>query len=132
MKGCNLKELKCRLDIRKKLFDERVVKNWHRLLREHVDTPLLETFKACWDPMQPDGVGGSPDYAKGLELDDLQSQCKPFYHSMIQYDWRSLSVEGENRIAASNWLDQIRIYLLNTNYNHSSVLSDSTKHEDKV
>ena len=34
-----------RLDIRKKFFIQRVVKHWHRLPREAVDAPSLESFK---------------------------------------------------------------------------------------
>ena len=38
-----------RLDIRKKFFTVKVVKHWHRLLREAVDAPSLETFKVRLD-----------------------------------------------------------------------------------
>ncbi|KFZ60009.1 hypothetical protein N338_11352, partial [Podiceps cristatus] len=34
-----------RLDIRRHLFAERVVKPWNRLLREAVDAPSLSVFK---------------------------------------------------------------------------------------
>ena len=36
-------------DIRKKIFTVRVVRHWHRLPREAVDTPSLEMFKARLD-----------------------------------------------------------------------------------
>ncbi|KAK4818897.1 hypothetical protein QYF61_021582 [Mycteria americana] len=42
---CKLKEGTFRLDRRKKFFTRRVVKHWHRLPREVVDAPSLETFK---------------------------------------------------------------------------------------
>ncbi|KFW68818.1 hypothetical protein AS28_04290, partial [Pygoscelis adeliae] len=47
--GFKLKGDRFRLDIRKKFFTLRVVKDWHRLPREVVDAPSLETFKARLD-----------------------------------------------------------------------------------
>ena len=44
--GFKLKEGRLRLDIRKKLLTVRVVRHWHRLLREAVAAPSLERFKA--------------------------------------------------------------------------------------
>jgi len=44
-----LKEGRFRLDIRKKFFTVKVVKHWHRLPREAVDTPSLDVFKARLD-----------------------------------------------------------------------------------
>ncbi|KFM02921.1 hypothetical protein AS27_01421, partial [Aptenodytes forsteri] len=44
-----LKAGRYRLDIRKKFFTLRVVKHWHRLPREVVDAPSLETFKVRLD-----------------------------------------------------------------------------------
>ena len=37
------------LDIRRKLFTQRVVIHWNRLLEEVVDAPSLEAFKASLD-----------------------------------------------------------------------------------
>ena len=37
------------LDIRRKLFTQRVVGHWNRLPKEVVDAPLLEAFKARLD-----------------------------------------------------------------------------------
>ena len=44
-----LKERRCRLDIRKKLFTIMVVRYWHRLLSEAEDAPSLETCKVRLD-----------------------------------------------------------------------------------
>jgi len=41
-----LKEGRFRLHIRKRFFTMRVVRHWHRLPRELLNAPFLETFKA--------------------------------------------------------------------------------------
>ncbi|KFQ52836.1 hypothetical protein N333_11812, partial [Nestor notabilis] len=47
--GFRLKEGRFRLGVRRRFSTMRVVKHWHRLPRETVDVPSLETFKARLD-----------------------------------------------------------------------------------
>lgn len=44
-----LKEEKFRVDIKKKVFTVRVVRDWNRLSMETVAAPALSVFKARWD-----------------------------------------------------------------------------------
>ena len=82
-----LEEGRFRLDIRKKLFTEKVVRPWNRLPSEAVDVPSLETFKARLDGTVSNLVWWevSLPIAGGLELHDLKGlfQPKPFYHSTV-------------------------------------------------
>ncbi|KFO85772.1 hypothetical protein N320_12056, partial [Buceros rhinoceros silvestris] len=47
--GFKLKEGRFILEIRRKFFTMRMVKHWHRLPREVVDAPSLETLKVRLD-----------------------------------------------------------------------------------
>ena len=47
--GLKLRQGKFGLDIRRKVFTQRVVTQWNRLPKEAVDAPSLEAFKARLD-----------------------------------------------------------------------------------
>jgi len=56
-KGLKLHQGRLKLNIRKNLFTERVVRHWNRMPREVVDSPSLEVFKdrvdtALWGMVQ--------------------------------------------------------------------------------
>ena len=48
-KGFKMRQGRFRLDIRRKLFTQRVMMHWNRLPMEAVDAPSLEAFKARLD-----------------------------------------------------------------------------------
>ena len=47
--GLKLRQGRFRLDIRRRLFTQRVVTHWNRLPKEAVDAPSLDAFKAGLD-----------------------------------------------------------------------------------
>ena len=84
--GLKLRQVRFRLDIRRKFFTRRVVTHWHRLPKEVVDAPLLEAFKARLDVALGSLVCwlATLHTAGGLELDGHCGpfQPRPFYDSM--------------------------------------------------
>jgi len=70
------------LDIRRKVFTQRVVTHWNRLPKEVVNAPSLEAFKTRLDVAQGSLVWwlAPLHIAGGLKLDDL---CALFNHSVI-------------------------------------------------
>ena len=71
--GLKLCEGRFRLDIRKNLFPERAVLQWHRLHREVVQSPSLEVFQSRVDVVQRDVVSGHGGGGLEVGLDDLSS-----------------------------------------------------------
>lgn len=55
-------------DMRKKIFTQRVVRHWNRLLREAVNTPSHEVFKVRLDGALGNPICGIPAHDKGVGI----------------------------------------------------------------
>lgn len=65
------------MDIRKKLFSERVVKHWNRLSTEVVESLFLDVFKNCIDVARRHKVSGHGGDGLTIGLDDISHLFQP-------------------------------------------------------
>jgi len=86
--GLKLRQVRFRLDIRRKFFTHRVVMHRNRLPKEVVDAPSLEAFKARLDVALGSLVWWlvTLHIVGGLKLNDRCGpfQPRPFCDSMVQ------------------------------------------------
>ena len=101
--GFKLKEGRLRLDVRGKLFTQRVVRCWDRLPRQVVDALSLEV-QVGWGP-------GQPNHGRGLDSDDPWGPFKPnpFYDMVLWFHDTSRFLAAENKCF---WLLLFGVYIL--------------------
>ena len=70
MFNLKLRQGRFSLDIRRKIFTQKVMTHWNRLPKEVVDVPSLEAFKARLDAAlgtDPSLAVGGPEHSRGVE-----------------------------------------------------------------
>ena len=77
--GFKIKEGRFGLDVRRKFFTQRMMRHWHRLLRETVDVPSLEVFETWLDGALVSLVWwmAALNTAGEFELDDQRAGAPP-------------------------------------------------------
>ena len=104
--GFKLGQVRFRLDIRRKIFTQRVVTHWNRLPKEAVDAPSLEAFKARLDVALGSLVWwlATLHVAGGLKLNDHCGpfQPRPFCDSMRILTVFTFTVRILRHLTASN------------------------------
>ena len=83
--GLKQRQGRFRLDIRNKVFTQRMVMHWNKLPKEVVGAPSLEAFKARLDLGSLVWWLAALHPSEGLKLDNQCGpfQPRPFYDSMI-------------------------------------------------